>query len=369
MKIAIFSPTLKSGGAERVMVNLAEGFFRANHTVHLGLADAKGELLSELSPGITVKNLGKKRLINCVFPLINYIKSNKPDIFLSSQTHANVVTSLAFILLSGSTKLLLSEHTSISIHLSPPYRNKGRIIIQLAKHLYSRADAIVAVSDGAANNIIQMLNVDEDKLQVIYNPVQLSEIGEKSREIVSHPWLLDDNVPVILAVGRLTPAKDYPTLLRAFHLLVKNIESRLLIIGDGEEREKLEKIVADLNLSKVVSMPGYEANPYAYMSKASVFVLSSTWEGFAIVLVEALMCGSTIVATDCPSGPAEILDNGRFGSLVPVGDVKALADAIANSLENRSDPAIQQSRAKAFSDNKAIGKYLSLFNSLTGKKE
>ena len=369
MKIAIFSPSLKSGGAEQVVVNLAKGFLQANHAVHLVLADARGELLSELPAGLTINNLGKKRLINCVFPLIRYVRINQPDIFLSSQTHANVITSLAFLFLSKSAKLILSEHTSMSVHLTPAYRNKGRYIVQLAKMFFPRADAIVAVSDGAAKNISQILNIAEDQLNVIYNPVQLSEIEEKARDMVSHPWLLHEGLPVILAVGRLTSAKDYPTLLRAFQHLVQLKDAKLIILGEGEDREELEKLVIELNLSETVSMPGYVANPYAYMSKAAVFVLSSIWEGFAIVLVEALSCGSTIVATNCPSGPAEILDDGRFGSLVPVGDAKALADAIANALVNRSDPIMQKTRAQEFDEVGAIRKYLSLFYSLTGKMD
>jgi len=369
MKIAIFSPSLKSGGAEQVVVNLARGFLRANHAVHLVLADARGELLSELPTGITIINLGKKRLINCVIPLIRYVRINKPDIFLSSQTHANVITSLAFHFFSNSTKLILSEHTSISIHLTPVYRNKGRYIVQLAKMFFPRADAIVAVSNGAAKNISQIINIAEDQLNVIYNPVQLSEIEEKSSEMVSHPWLLSDGVPVILAVGRLTSAKDYPTLLRAFQLLVQKRDARLIILGEGEDRDELEKLVIDLNLFEKVSMPGYADNPYAYMSKSSLFVLSSAWEGFAVVIVEALSCGSTVVATNCPSGPAEILDDGRFGSLVPVGDAETLADAIDVALDNRRDPVSQQTRAQEFAENKAVKKYLSLFYSLTGKKD
>ncbi len=364
MRIAIFSPSLESGGAERVVVNLAQGFRRAQHEVHLVLANAHGELLPEISPQIKIINLNKNRISDCILPLARYIRSEKPDVFLSAQTHANIIASLSVLFSFHTTRLVLGEHTTVAIHLTPLYRNKGWLMLKLAKKLYPWADVIVAVSKGAAQNIAQLLKISEDKLHTIYNPVQIAEVERKANDALAHPWFAPGEKPVLLAVGRLTAAKDYPTLLRAFSLVVEKKDVRLLILGEGEERNELEKLIISLRLAKNVDLPGYVANPYAYMSRASVFVLSSSWEGFAVVLVEALSCGATIVSTNCPSGPAEILENGRYGSLVPVGDAPALAFAILEALENKRDATLQRKRAQNFSEDRAISAYLTLFRSL-----
>lgn len=364
MKIALFSPSLRSGGAERVVSSLAKGFLRRGHEAQLVLADATFELLAEIPHQVQIVNLGKKRISHCLIPLIRYLRKEKPDIFLSSQTHVNTVASLAFWFLSVPTKLVLVEHTTLGIHLDPSYSRGGRLMLQLGKIVYRRADAIVAVSDGVAHSIEEILRIPKSLVHVIYNPVPGSEIEVKARHQISYPWFAPGELPVILAVGRMTAAKDYPTLLRAFSLLTQGRAARLLILGEGEERQTLEKLIVELDLSQVVSMPGHVPGPYAYMARCAVFVLSSVWEGFGIVLVEALLCGATIVSTDCPSGPAEILGNGRYGMLVPVGDAPALASALKESLDHKRDPSVQRARAHEFSEEKAVDKYLALFHSL-----
>jgi glycosyltransferase involved in cell wall biosynthesis len=184
---------------------------------------------------------------------------------------------------------------------------------------------------------------------------------EQAKQPVSHPWFEQNRLPVILAVGRLTKAKDYPTLFRAFSLVRQVRPAKLLILGEGEERSNLERLAIELGIQNDVSMPGFVDNPFAFMAKASVFVLSSAWEGFGNVLVEALACGCPVVATDCRSGPREILDNGRYGRLVPVGDHEALAKAILETLDNPDFPADRQTRlqrAMEFSIDAAVDKYL-----------
>ena len=230
MRIAIFSPSLESGGAERVVVNLAQGFRRAQHEVHLVLANAHGELLPEISPQIKIINLNKNRISDCILPLARYIRSEKPDVFLSAQTHANIIASLSVLFSFHTTRLVLGEHTTVAIHLTPLYRNKGWLMLKLAKKLYPWADVIVAVSKGAAQNIAQLLKISEDKLHTIYNPVQIAEVERKANDALAHPWFAPGEKPVLLAVGRLTAAKDYPTLLRAFSLVVEKKDVRLLIL-------------------------------------------------------------------------------------------------------------------------------------------
>ena len=181
----------------------------------------------------------------------------------------------------------------------------------------------------------------------------------KSEEALDHPWFLPGEPPVILGVGRLTQAKDFPTLIRAFALVRKKHPARLMILGEGEERSKLETLVQELGLEKEVSLPGFVDNPYKYMKRAAVFVLSSKWEGFGNVLVEAMALGTPVVSTNCPSGPAEILENGRWGRLVPVGDVYALAEAIIETLDEEHHPDVAN-RAKDFAVELAVEKYINV---------
>jgi len=182
-------------------------------------------------------------------------------------------------------------------------------------------------------DLAQLMNVSRERITVIYNPsVVQAEVQAKAQAPLDHPWFKPDQPPVILAVGRLQVQKDYPTLIRAFALVRQTRPVRLLILGEGKERPLLEALVKELGLEQDVSLPGFVLNPYAYMARAALFVLSSRWEGLPTVLIEALCCGAPVVSTDCPSGPREILRDGQYGPLVPVGGVNALARAIETTL-------------------------------------
>jgi glycosyltransferase involved in cell wall biosynthesis len=231
----------------------------------------------------------------------------------------------------------------------------------MMRRLYPKADRIVAVSQGVADDLISLLNLPHEKVTVIYNPIVTPELFEQAKQPVSCSWFEQNRLPVILAVGRLTKAKDYPTLFRAFSLVRQVRPAKLLVLGEGEERSNLERLAIELGIQNDVSMSGFVDNPFAFMAKASVFVLSSAWEGLPTVLIEALSCGCPVVATDCRSGPREILDNGRYGRLVPVGDHEALAKAILETLDNPDFPADRQTRlqrAMEFSVDAAVDKYL-----------
>jgi glycosyltransferase involved in cell wall biosynthesis len=256
-------------------------------------------------------------------------------------------------------KVVTNEQTtpSLSIRSQPA----AGTVLKMMRRLYPKADRIVAISQGVADDLISLLNLPHEKVTVIHNPVITPELFEQAKQPVSHPWFEQNRLLVILAVGRLTKAKDYPTLFRAFSLVRQVRPAKLLILGEGEERANLERLAIELGIQNDVSMPGFVDNPFAFMAKASVFVLSSAWEGFGNVLVEALACGCPVVATDCRSGPREILDNGRYGRLVPVGDHEALAKAILETLDNPDFPANRQTRlqrAMEFSVDAAVDKYL-----------
>jgi glycosyltransferase involved in cell wall biosynthesis len=210
-----------------------------------------------------------------------------------------------------------------------------------------------------ANDLAETTGIQRDKIKVVYNPVVSSELFSKSEEPLDHPWFSSGEPPVVLAVGRLTEAKDFPVLIRAFALVRKERPARLIILGEGAERPKLEALVRELGLNEDVIMPGFVDNPYKYMRNATVFVLSSAWEGFGVVLVEAMALGTAIVSTDCPNGPAEILEGGKWGDLVTVGDWRALASAILKRLEQPENERVKMAteRAKEFRTESIVTDY------------
>ena len=235
--------------------------------------------------------------------------------------------------------------------------NRSRRFRKLYSILFPKADHIVAVSDGVVDNLAAMLKIPRENMSRIYNPVVTSEIPKLARVDPEHPWMSDGGPPVILSVGRLARVKDFPTLLRAFREITRRRSVRLIILGEGSWRRRLEHMVRRLGLEAIVSMPGWISNPYAFMSRASVLVLSSKREGLGNVLIEAMACGCPCVSTNCPSGPSEILENGRFGPLVPVGSESALANAIERVLDFPPNQSTLQSRAKHFSLGAAINQY------------
>jgi glycosyltransferase involved in cell wall biosynthesis len=228
----------------------------------------------------------------------------------------------------------------------------------LAKQFYRKADCIIAVSEGVADDLVSVAGLARSEIRVIYNPVVTPELVARAEEPLVHPWLVPGAAPVVLGAGRLSPQKDFATLLRAFAQVRAARPVRLIILGEGELRGQLEAQAAALGVSEDIQFPGFVDNPYAYMRRAGVFVLSSAWEGFGIVLVEAMACGAPVVSTDCPVGPAEILDGGRYGPLVPVGDGGALAQSILSMLDRPMDPERLRARAGDFALDKIGRQYL-----------
>ena len=333
-KVALFLPSLRGGGAERVMVNLARSFVEQGVRVDLVLARAEGPYLSQVPPDVRIVDLRAPRVLASLPGLVRYLRRERPVAMLSALDHANVVALWARRLAAVQVRMVISVHSTMSIVSSrtPSLRVKLRPI--LARLFYGWADAVVAVSQGVADDLVPLTGLPTEKVHVIYNPVVSNEVFVKAEEPLRHPWFFPGEPPVVLSVGRLSEAKDYPTLIRAFALVRQDVQARLMIIGEGEERGKLEKLARELGLQNDVALPGFVANPYKYMKQAAMFVLSSRWEGFANVLVEAMAVGAPVVATDCASGPSEILEGGKWGRLVPVGDVYSLARAILDTLKN-----------------------------------
>ena len=235
---------------------------------------------------------------------------------------------------------------------------------RMFRELFSRAAHFVGVSQGASYSLAAAVGVPREKITTIYNPVVTPELRAKAAEQPDHPWLRDDDTPVVLAAGRLVPEKDYPTMIRAFARLAARRPCRLIILGEGSRRTEIEGLVKDLNLTDRISLPGWVANPFSFMARASLFVLSSIHEGLGNVLIEALACGCPCISTDCPFGPAEILNDGEFGSLVPVGDSAALAEEMDRMLELSPDRQRLQRRADDFSADRAVAAYETLLHDL-----
>jgi glycosyltransferase involved in cell wall biosynthesis len=331
-KVAFFLPSLEGGGAERVVVNLIKEFVKREIKVELVLAIAKGPYLNELPKEVRIIDLKSSRAIFSIPKLITYLREEKPDIFISSLSHANLVSIISKKISRSKTKLFLREDNTLSLVFYNSKSFKTKVIPFLMKILYPYADLVIAVSNGVKDDLKKFAKLPENKIKVIYNPIITQDIFIKAKEPVDHPWFAPNSPPVILGVGRLTKQKDFPTLLKAFALVRKEIDSRLVILGEGEERKNLEKLAKELGIEGYLWMPGFVDNPYKYMSKASVFVLSSIYEGLPTVLIEALALGCQVVSTDCKSGPREILDDGKSGKLVPAGNYKEMAHAIKEIL-------------------------------------
>jgi glycosyltransferase involved in cell wall biosynthesis len=334
-KVCIFLPGLYGGGAERAMLKLAEGIASRGHAVDLMVSRAEGPFLAEVPKSVRLVDLNASRVLASLPPLVSYMRREKPAALLSV-LHANIIALWARRLARVPTRVVVSERNTLSYRAKHHMSDlRMRLAPHLIKYFYPWADGIVAVSTGVADDLSRVTGIPRQRIQVIYNPIVTPELRGKKEVPIKHPWFRNGQPPVILAVGRLTRQKDFRTLIAAFAQVRKYRSARLLILGEGEERRSLEAMVKKLGVESDVSLPGFVQNPYPYMAKSSLFVLSSRWEGLPGVLIEALYCGTSLVSTDCPSGPREILADGKYGQLVPVGDVDALSQVIAAALNRR----------------------------------
>ena len=342
--ICLFLPSLHAGGAERMMVNLANRMAQYGADVRLLLSKAQGDLIKDLPlENVRMVDLHCRRVLTSVLPLAGYLRREKPAVMLSALDHANLAAIFAKKIARVSTRLVVSVRTTVTKATADSTPLRAKLIPFAMRWFYDDADAVIAVSEGTANDLLRFCPLSPDKVHVIYNPVITPHLFKKAEEPALHRWFTNSAVPVILGVGRLTRAKDFSTLIRAFSFVRKKVNARLLILGEGEERPKLESLCRTLNLKNDVELPGYVSNPYPYMKRAAVFVLSSRWEGLPSVLIEALALGTKVVATDCPSGPREILADGKWGRLVPVGDAGKLAEAILETLRQPKTTVDKQS--------------------------
>jgi glycosyltransferase involved in cell wall biosynthesis len=332
-KVALLLPNLEAGGAERVMLALAEQFASSGAHVDLLVGDAAGRLVGQVPSTVALVPLMKTSMAAsrlsfaarlCV-GLVHYLREIKPDCLLSTLTGTNLVALVARRLAGTRTRLAIREaSTFLNI--------RSRLTRRAMDLIYPWSDVCIASTNAMAHDLTSV--VSPDRIQVIPNPVDADRIRALSQELISHEWLPGDDLPMIVAVGRLVDAKDFGTLIHSFKRLLGRRRARLVIVGDGPLRPRLTALVKALDLEDVVSLPGFLENPFPIVRRASAFALSSRWEGFPSSLVEAMVLNVPIVSTDCHSGPREILDNGRLGRLVPVGDIEAMSRALVDTLDD-----------------------------------
>ncbi|OKH41530.1 glycosyl transferase [Calothrix sp. HK-06] len=360
--IAFFLMDVGGGGAEKAMLTLAGGFAEQGLKVDVVLVKTEGEYLSFISPKVRLVKLEGQRLITSLPLLVNYLKREQPKVLISTLDDPNAIALWAKQFARVSTRVVVTVQNHLSRSCQMSDQLKRRLTPLFARLFYPWADEIVAASQGVAKDVACITGLPPEQIEVIYNPIFTSDLLEKFQQPVNHPWFLDKHLPVILGVGRLVKQKDFPTLIRAFALVQQQYSSRLMILGQGEELPHLQRLVKELNLEESVIFPGFIANPYAYMAQAKVFVLSSAFEGFGNVLVEAMLAGTPVVSTDCESGPAEILENGKYGKLVAVGDVPGLAEAIISTLNNPVNPELLRQKGREFSLETISSEYRKVFN-------
>ena len=360
--IALFMPSLHGGGAERVMLDIASEIVDRGMPVHLVLVRAEGHYRDLVPEGVQIIDLDSHRTATSLLKLVGYVRRECPVALLSTLAHANVIALAAKVMLRGDLRIIARMANTYGEELANG-RLKHRLVLRLLKRMLPLADGIVAVSEGVAEDLSVHVPAVSHKITTITNPVATSEIIGKAAEPVDHPWFGVEGPPVILSAGRLTNVKDHSTLLRAFAEVLHSRMAHLVILGEGPERENLLRLAERHGIARQVDLPGFKPNPFAYMSKASVFVLSSRYEGFPNVLVQAMACGTPVVSTDCRSGPGEILEAGRWGRLVPVGGWHSMADAILETLDNHVPADHLARRASAYSVPTSLDRYL---NILTG---
>jgi glycosyltransferase involved in cell wall biosynthesis len=393
--IAFLIPTGAGGGAQRVMATLAEEIAARGRRVDLVVGRAEGPFVERIGEKVRLVALEKSGAVGgrwaawradpggflelarpflfplaasdmvCRLPaLTRYLKDNRPDIMMSAKVHTNLVALLARRASGTSTRLVVSERGDYGEKVQTSRRWRWRHITPLMRRLYVEADAIVSVSEDLARRLPTYTGLDPQRIQVLHNPVVSSALHRQADESVDHPWFASGEPAVVLAAGRLEQRKGFQDLIAAFAKLAERRPLRLVIFGEGKLRPSLEQQVDALGLADRVVLPGWVSNLFAYMARAALFVLPSHYEGLPGVLIQALACGCPVVATDCPTGPREILEDGRLGPLVPVGDVDAMADAIAETLATPLPKALLQARGDYFSVDRAVDRYLSLFDGL-----
>lgn len=328
--ISLFVPSVRGGGAERAMLVFGRELVRRGFRVDLVLTSLDGALVDLIPPGIRVVDLGRSRTLATLPKLIGYLRENSPKALFSTIMNANVVAGIAGRIAGGDTKIIVRESNApVS---TPKLTPRSWLTFKLAPLSYRLSHGVIAVSQGVAEELVRMDAAIKPRLHVVPTPVISEEVLALAEEPVDHPWFHDQGRPVIVSAGRLARHKGFSSLFRAFARLRDRVDARLVVLGEGDYRDILEAERDSLGLHDEIDLIGFQKNPFRYMARADLFVLASEYEGLPNVLVQAMALGAPIVSTDCKAGPAEILCHGKYGRLVPVGDIERLATAMEEAL-------------------------------------
>jgi len=360
--VALFLPALSGGGAERVILNLSAALADRGYAVDLVIAVRTGEYLANVPETVRLVSLDVRRTLQGFLPLVRYLRREQPRVLMSALDNANIVgvaATRAARVTGAKTRVIVSARNTLSLDSQTMPASRRAITLRALGVCHKLADDVATVSNGAADDLARTLGIEREKIHVIYNPVVTPSLLSAGAASLSHPWLEPGAPPVVLGVGRLSRQKDFATLVRAFAQVRRTRAARLMILGQGEERDRLEALARELGVADDVALPGFVPNPYAYMSRVAVVVLSSQWEGLPAVLIESLALGTPVVSTDCESGPREILRAGADGPLVPVGDAPRMAEAIATVLD-RPRPTIADDVWRPFTLDVAVDQYVRL---------
>jgi glycosyltransferase involved in cell wall biosynthesis len=358
--IAVFLPSLRGGGAERVMVVLASEMAQKGYAVDLVVSHAEGPYLKEIPSSVRLIDLKSPRVLFCLKRLRRYLREERPVAILSTMTHVNIVALLAVRFSGVPMRSVIREANVLQKNGAAGGTLKGKLILKVMPFFYRWANSVVAVSEGVAKDLRVFVKNVTPKIKVIGNPVVDDGLFEKAKSPVPHVWFSPDSAPVVLGVGRLVPQKDFATLIEAFAIVRKSHECCLVILGEGPERSALENLVSRLQLKESVDFPGFVENPFSFMARSATYVLASRWEGLPNTLIQAAALGTPVVATDCHSGPREILEDGVWGRLVPVGDVNAMACAIKQNLYSRQKNTSIHEFFERYSTTSIVKSYLEL---------
>lgn len=369
-------PNIWFGGGQIALLRVAGWLSGKGLPTEIIVSRIEGKLPFQPPKGVRVVNLnvpalkaagkviGTSVAISAVFGLARYFRQNPRQLVIAPGWADGGLALWAKKLAKSGAKVAIWEQTHVSAMKSQGGNLYRQLAPQIVKLSYRHADVVAACSSAVADDIAKLSKLPRERVHVIYNPTD-PDIEAKAQEPVDHLWFNESKIPVILSVARLSPEKDLQTLVRAFSIVRKERPARLAILGEGSERTKLERLVKELGLENDVWMPGFVDNPFKFMKRAAVFVLSSKFEGAPLVLAEALSVGIPVVSTDCPSGPREILEGGKWGKLVPVGDHEKLAEAILKTIESPPERESLKKRGRNFSIDEIGGKWLKVLGSVT----
>ncbi len=324
--------SLYNDGVGKMRVHLMNEIARRGYRVELLLSEMDSPYLPKVDPAIPRQGLRSVHGLKGLPGLALYLRRSRPRVLLTQRVRLNMLALRARTLSRVDTRVFVTVNVNMSAKFDHQSARKRDRQVDHMQTWYPRNDGIIAVSRGVAEDAAKLIDLPCERITVIPNPTVTPEMADRAAEPVDHPWFAPGQPPVLLGAGRLMVEKGFDTLIRAFALVRRTADCRLVILGEGPDRKLLEALAAELGVTDRVAMPGFANNPYAYMARAGLFVLSSTREGSPNALVEALAVGTPLVSTDCPNGPQEVLEGGRHGRLVPVGDVEALAAAIVESL-------------------------------------